>query len=128
MQKGRKIVHWTPRIICIVAILFLSLFALDSFSPDLTIWQQLKAFLIHLIPSFVLTGILIVAWKREFLGGLIFALVGLGFSPYIFIFNYHLSGSVGQCLLAVFTINFPFVLVGILFILSHLKKGKQKLD
>jgi hypothetical protein len=31
-----------------------SLFALDAFVPDLTRAQQVGAFLIHLVPSFVL--------------------------------------------------------------------------
>jgi len=63
MKTSIKILHWTPRIICILAILFISMFAIDSFAPDLTIWQQLGGFLIHLIPSFILIAILIIAWK-----------------------------------------------------------------
>ena len=91
MKTNIKVLHWTPRIICILAIIFISLFALDSFSPDLTIWQQIGAFLIHLIPSFVLIALLIVAWKWEFIGGIIYTLIGLGFSPIIFLHNHRFS-------------------------------------
>jgi len=124
MKTSINILHWAPRIICILAILFISLFALDSFSPDLTIWQQLGSFLIHLIPSFLLLALLIVAWKWEFIGGIIFTLIGLGFSPLIFVHNYKMNQSVWISLFNVFVITLPFIISGILFILSHFKKKK----
>ncbi|MBT8327059.1 MAG: hypothetical protein KJP21_05005, partial [Bacteroidia bacterium] len=80
MKARLKIIHWTPRIICILAILFVSMFALDAFGHGKTIWQQLGDFLIHLIPSFALTILLIVAWKRELIGGILFTLIGIGLS------------------------------------------------
>ena len=122
MKKSIQVLHWAPRIICILAIMFISLFALDSFDPDLTIWQQIGAFLIHLIPSFVLLALLIVAWKWEFIGGIIYTLIGLGFSPLIFMHNYKMNQSVRMSIGIVMMITLPFVIVGILFILSHFKK------
>jgi len=124
MKKFSRIVYWAPRILCILAILFISMFALDSFSPEKTIWQQLGAFLIHLIPSFILLALLIIAWKWEFIGGLIFSLIGLGFSPVIFIHNYNMNHSVWMSLSIILMITIPFVIVGILFILSYRMKGK----
>ena len=125
MKTSIKVIHWTPRIICILAILFISLFALDSFSPDLTIWQQIGALLIHLIPSFVLLILLIVAWKWEFIGGIIFTLIGLGFSPFIFMHNYKMNQSVWMSLTTILIITTPFVIVGILFTVSHSMKKKN---
>lgn len=84
MKKSINLFHWVPRILCILAILFISMFALDSFTPGLTIWQQLGAFFIHLIPSYILIALLIIAWKWEYFGGIIFIVIGLGFSPVIF--------------------------------------------
>jgi hypothetical protein len=69
MENSIKIYYWLPRVLCILAILFISLFALDSFSPELTFWQQIAAFLMHLIPSFILTALLLIAWKWEYIGG-----------------------------------------------------------
>ena len=126
MKTTLKILYWTPRVLCILAILFVSLFALDAFNPKLSVWQQLKDFLIHLIPSFILLAILIVAWKREIIGGIIFTLIGLGLSPFLFKHNYAMNNSVGASLITVLFIAFPFVLVGILFILNHLKHINQK--
>lgn len=126
MDTSIKILHWTPRIICILAILFISLFALDSFESDRTVWQQIGDFLMHLIPSYGLIIFLIVAWKWEFIGGIIFILIGLGFSPFIFMHNYKMNHSVDFSLQTVFIITMPFVIVGILFIVSHFKKRDQK--
>ncbi len=124
MGTRLKVLHWTPRVICILAILFISLFALDSFSPDLTIWQQIGAFLIHLIPSFVLLALLIVAWKWEYIGGIIFIIIGLGLSPFIYNHNYNMNHSVGMSLGIILMITFPFVVVGVLFIISYFIKKR----
>ncbi len=120
-----RIYHWLPRVICILAILFISLFALDAFQPDLTIWQQIGDFLIHLIPSFILTALLLVAWKWEYVGGIIFTIIGLGLSPLVFNHNYNMNHSIWMSLGIILTITIPFVLVGVLFILSHFHKLKR---
>lgn len=124
MKTSIRFVHWSPRIICILAILFISLFAADSFDPELTIRQQLGAFFIHLIPSIVLLSFLIVAWKWELIGSIIFTVIGLGLSPFIFMHNYNMNHSVGVSLIIILMITFPFVVVGILFIISHYMKKR----
>jgi hypothetical protein len=126
MKVSLKLIHWLPRIICILAILFVSVFALDAFNPEKTISQQIGGFLIHLIPSFVLTIILIIAWKREFIGGILFTLIGLGFSPFIFIHNYKMNHSIWMSVLIVLTITIPFVIAGILFIMNYKMKKKNQ--
>ena len=126
MKTSVKVLHWLPRILCILAILFISIFAADAFAPGLTIWQQLGAFLMHLIPSFVLIALLIVAWKWEFIGGIIFTVIGLGLSPFVFMLNYKRNHfSIWMSLGVIAMITIPFVVVGILFILSHNKKKKN---
>lgn len=125
MKTGIKIIHWIPRIICILAILFISLFALDAFEPNLTIWQQIGAFLIHLIPSIVLIALLIVAWKWELIGGIVFTIIGIAMSPLIFVHNYRMNNSIRMSISTIMMITIPFVLVGILFIISHSYKRKQ---
>lgn len=111
-----------------LAIAFISIFALDAFDPKLTLWQQLAAFAIHLIPSFILLLILIIAWKRELLGGIIFLVIALMFTPLIFIHNFRMNHSIWISLAIIATINLPFVLVGILFILNHKRKKKKNPD
>jgi len=100
------------------------MFALDSFAPELTFWQQIGGFLMHLIPSFVLLSILIISWKRELIGGIIFMIIGIGLSPFIFNHNYNMNHSVTMSLGILLMITFPFVVVGILFIINHFIKKR----
>ncbi len=125
MTVGPRFIYWLPRILCIIAILFISVFALDAFQPELTVWQQIQAFSMHLIPSFVLLLILIIAWKWELAGGIVFLIIGIGLSPLVFMHNYRMNGSIGMSLMIIATITFPFILVGVLFILGHLNKRKK---
>ncbi len=125
MKTSLKIIHWTPRILCILAILFLGIFALDSFDPRYTFWQQMQAFFIHLIPNYILIIFLIVAWKWELVGGLILISIALGFTPFIYFHNYAMNHSVWMSLFVILMINFPFILTGGLFILSHFLKKKN---
>jgi hypothetical protein len=129
MNNVSKILYWAPRILCILAILFISLFAGDAFSPELSFWQQVNALFMHLIPSFVLILFLVIAWKRELIGGILFVAVGIIASPFVFYLNYHYNHfPFWQCILILLMITFPFILVGLLFILSHRRARKQLLQ
>ena len=124
MKNNIKIWYWTPRMLCIIAILFISLFALDAFSPGLSFWKQIGGFLIHLIPSFILIALLILAWKKEFIGGIVFMIIGLGLSPVVFSHNYRMNHSIFMSLGIILTITIPFAIVGVLFIISHFKRKR----
>lgn len=127
MTRNSRIIYWLPRALCIVAILFVSMFALDSFQPGRSIWEQLQAFAMHLIPSFILTIFLVIAWKWELIGGVLFLLIGLGLSPVIYMHNFRMNGSVWMSLSVLGMITLPFIIVGILFILGGKKKqGREK--
>jgi hypothetical protein len=68
----KKVLFWTPRFMGILFVLFLSLFSLDVFDMELGFWETLLAWLIHSIPSVVLLVALVLAWKWEWIGALIF--------------------------------------------------------
>jgi hypothetical protein len=125
MTTLTKITHWTPRILCILAILLVSMFALDAFEPGETIWHQLLAFLIHLIPSFVLLASLVVAWKWEKAGGIIFILLGIAFGIFIFRGNLRRMGDLWKSITIVMALAFPFFLSGILFLVSYYLRKKE---
>ena len=128
MNTSLKLFQWLPRIICILAILFVSIFAADAFEPGKTIGQQLAQFFIHLIPSFVLLAFLLVAWKKELIGGIIFAAIGIVMTPVIFSHNYNVNHfSVAQSIGVVLMITFPFFVTGILFIVSYFMKKRHLL-
>lgn len=111
-----KILFWTPRVLTIIFILFISLFALDSFEGDHSLLAKLAAFLIHLIPSFVLVLLLIIAWKREWIGAIGFLLLGLA---YIGMFWHRFPASTYAI------ISGPLFLVSLLFWLNW-KAKKEK--
>ena len=117
MKTTDKILYWTPRVICILAIAFISLFAADSFGPGRTIWQQLGAFFMHMIPSFVLLAILLVAWKWELIGGILFIIAAIAGSIYFDGFGSNPG---------VLPVMAPFFLTGILFILHYLLYLRKK--
>jgi len=125
MKISTRVLHWLPRIICIMGILFISMFSIDALNSELTIWQQIWSLSMHLIPSFVLILLLLLSWKRELIGGIIFMIIGLGFSPIIFIHNFKMNQSIWMSLGVISVITIPFAIVGVLFILSHYRKKKS---
>jgi hypothetical protein len=123
-MKSVLFLHWAPRILTILAILFVSMFSLDAFHAGMSLKDQLLAWLMHMIPSFVLIIVLIIAWKWENIGGTIFIATGLAFSPYIFWGNYLHNHSIWMSFLIILTVTFPFILVGVLFVLSYHTRRK----
>lgn len=77
MQPYNKYIYWTPRILSILFIAFLSLFSLDVFGEGMSFLEVVIGLLMHNIPSFVLAGVLWIAWKREWVGGVMFIAAGL---------------------------------------------------
>jgi hypothetical protein len=125
MKTSTKILHWTPRVLCVLAILFISLFAADAFEPGIPITQQLLHFFMHLIPSFILFALLFFAWNRELWGGIIFTALGVVFTPIIFMHNLKMNHSIAMSLSVILMITIPFVVVGLLFIANHQSKKKK---
>jgi len=125
MGTKEKVLYWLPRLLCIGAILFVSMFSLDEFQPGVPLLQQIGGFLIHSIPSVVLLAALILAWRWELVGGTIIALIGLGLSPFVYLLNYNRTHSVAISLSIILIINLPFVIVGVLFIMNHYMNKKR---
>jgi ABC-type multidrug transport system fused ATPase/permease subunit len=124
-MKKIQILHWLPRILCILSILFVSIFALDAFNPENTIGEQIGDFLMHMIPSFVLTIILVLAWKWEKLGGILFTIIGVGLSPFVFFHNYRMNESIWLSLSIILVVTIPFAVIGVLFLMSHRMKQRD---
>ncbi|MCW5979411.1 MAG: hypothetical protein KIT09_15145 [Bryobacteraceae bacterium] len=72
----RTALYWAPRILAIAFGLFVSLFALDSFSGQASIWVKLGRFAVHLIPVAIYAVILVLAWRWEWVGAALFAALG----------------------------------------------------
>jgi hypothetical protein len=109
-SKKRKFeLKWIPIILGILYIIFISLFAFDT---EIISW----GFLIHLIPSLILIGILILSIKKPLVGGIAFIVVGLIFT--IFFRAY-------REIYSFLAIIFPLIVIGVLFILTKEIKRKR---
>ena len=73
---SERVLFWTPRILSIAYIVFLSLFALDVFREGYSFWRTGLALVIHLIPALVLVVVLILAWRWEWIGAALYASAG----------------------------------------------------
>ena len=116
-MNWNKIIYWLPRIIVILFICFISLFALDVFG-EFSGFEILVALFMHLVPSFILIILLIISWKYELVGGILFLVLGV-----VFTFWFDLYENLVSFLL----IGLPVYVVGILFLFSFkLNKKKKK--
>jgi hypothetical protein len=112
-----KFLFWIPRIFTILAILFMFIFSLDAFSGDETFGKKMLGFLMHNIPVLLLIGVLIIAWKWEVIGGIIFIIASVAGCVFFRAF----AGNP-----AALAVMLPFFSVGILFILGNILNGKNK--
>jgi hypothetical protein len=113
-----KVLYWFPRIFTILAILFMGMFSLDVFGENATLGRKLLGFLIHNIPVLILIGVLIIAWKWELYGGLLFIVAFI-----VSCFWFHsFSGNPGSLI-----VTSPFLITGILFIVHHFLYGKKSI-
>jgi hypothetical protein len=111
-----KAVYWSPRILTIFFILFVSLFAFDSFNSEKTFTDNITSFLIHLVPSIVLILLLLGAWRHEWIGTIAFAALGI---TYIII-------SWGRFpFITYLTISGPLFLISVLFLIGWIKRNHR---
>jgi hypothetical protein len=76
MNTTRRLLFWTPRVLCILYAMFLSLFALDVFGQGYGFWGTILALVIHLVPTYIVLIALVIAWRWEWVSSLLF--LGLG--------------------------------------------------
>ena len=111
-----KSLYRVTRILAIIAILFMMLFSLDLFGGEPFPRQKL-GFLMLNIPTLLLIIALVIAWKNEIIGGMIYIFLFIAFSFYWG----SSSRNTGYEILV-----FPLLFIGILFILHHILSIKGK--
>jgi len=120
MNKTLKsTLFWTPRILGILFILFVSLFALDVFEEGLGFWGTLLALLIHLLPSIAMTIALVIGWRWEWVGALGF------FSFAVWYITFAVSRDGMEVIAYTLMVGIPLV-IGILFLVGWVKRGKVR--
>ncbi len=118
MNKSvERVLRWTPRVMCMIFALFVSIFALDVFGEGLGFWQTIQALLIHLIPTFFIVIVLLISWRWQLVGGVIFSALGI----------LYLVGSWGRFpWLTYVMISGPLLLIGVLFLINWAMKSKSR--
>lgn len=107
----KRILFFAPRVLCILFTLFLSVFALDVFSEDYSFREAILALLRHLVPTYLVVIVLVIAWRWERVGAILFAALALFF----------LIASGGSS----WIISGPLFLVGVLFLLNWISNRAQ---
>lgn len=118
-QSIRRALCWAPHILAIVFTLFISLFALDVFDNTQGFWGTLRALFLHMIPSFVLAAMVILAWKREWIG----AFLSAGLAALFLWWNFSYRHNVAT---AVIAIAGPLCLMAALYLLAWVKRHELR--
>ncbi|MDF1501032.1 MAG: hypothetical protein P1P76_11230 [Anaerolineales bacterium] len=108
-MKISDFLRWSPRALAVVIVLFTSVFALDVFDGSAGLPETILAFVLHVIPQFLIIIALLIAWRRPRAGGIAFlllAILSLGF------FSKPLVSWAHPLL------TLPMLLIGLLFLLE----------
>lgn len=97
---SRRIIYWLPRVTAVLFIAFISIFALDVLGEP----NWFFALLIHLLPSFALFLLTILAWRNARMGGWLFLLIA-----FVFLLVSRAEATI---------IYIPMALIGVLFFAS----------
>ena len=118
-SRVNRFVYWAPRVLSILFLLFLAMFSLDIFDAGYDFWGTVLGLFMHNIPVLILLIVLIISWKYEIVGGIVFILAGL---LYIAI----TINRVEWYIALAWSLNIagPAFLIGILFLLNWRQKRK----
>jgi hypothetical protein len=124
-MKTDNLIYWSPRILSILFLLFLAMFSLDVFDMDLGFWGTAVGLFMHNVPTFILLVVLILSWRREIVGGVVFILAGIIYIAMTL--KTILENPPPQWDRLTFSpiIAGPAFLIGILFIIGRHKKKKE---
>jgi len=113
-KKTSRFLLWTPRVLGILFILFIGMFALDVFQENHGFWSSVLLFLVHLIPSYILLAILLLCWRWPAAGLL-----------YIVLAGWYLLKFYGRFPVSVyFVVAGPAVVCGALFVLQFITRRR----
>lgn len=116
MMRKRRWLSWLARTLAISFALLISLIALDVFSMGLSPGDALLALLIHLIPTLIILLVLLVAWRWEGIGGLLFIVLGFAYVG--------ATWSVDRIWVYAL-ISGPLLLIGLLFVLAWFSRPQE---
>lgn len=71
-STSTQLLLWAPRLLGLAVCLFFGLFALDAFDGRQNLARSLADFAIHLLPVLLLVTIVLLSWRRPWIGGVVF--------------------------------------------------------
>ena len=116
-KTTKRLLFWTPRVVCILFAVFISLFALDVFSAGYSVPKTILALLMHLIPTGIIVIVLIISWRWEWVGAILFSALA---ALYVVWFWGRFP------LLTYFCISGPLVLLGFLFMFNWIYRAQLR--
>ena len=115
-QKADAI-RWAAYIFGFAFAIFISFFAMDVFTAHNDFLHTVSALFKHLIPTFLIIIILLLSWRREWIGGTAFSI--LGFLYIIIAWGRFAWGAYAM-------ISGPLFILGFLFFLGwHYRRHQQ---
>ena len=114
-SKANVFLYWSPRVLTILFILFISLFALDIFGNNYSFWETVLGLFMHLIPSFILGLFLIAAWKQEWIGA-------VGFFSFMLWYIFQMRNNFEFPITPYLIIALPSLVIGVLWWMNWAKK------
>ena len=99
-----RILYWSPRLLGILFAAFVSVFALDVFGEGYSFGDTIIALFMHLVPTAIIAVCLVIAWRWEWIGAILFVSLALLF----------LIMSGGES----WIITLPLLVIGALFLLD----------
>ncbi|MGE5550357.1 MAG: hypothetical protein ACM3ZC_07480 [Bacteroidota bacterium] len=104
----KRALFWSPRVLCLLFAAFLSLFAFDVFE-GVGIGEAILALLIHLVPVYIVVIVLVAAWRREWIGAILYNALAV----------FYLVWAWGRFdWRAYLVISGPLALIGVLFLFN----------
>ena len=111
---SKHMLFWAPRVLCFLLAAFLSLFAFDVFDEHLGFWKPTLALAIYLLPTWLVLAVLAIAWRREWVGAILFNLLAL----------LYVVMAWGRFPWSTYVlISSPLCIVGILFLVNWLRRA-----
>ena len=115
--QTQKTTLYLARILSVLYAVFISIFSFDVFEEKYSFWKMILALFMHLIPTCLLLIIFWISFKKEWIAGLLYLIIGIS---YIFLAWGKFYWSV------YFMIAGPLITIGILFFISNFLKNKSK--
>jgi len=76
-KQNSTVILWIARALSVCFAAFISIFALDVFEGNKGFWETALELLIHLIPTYLVILILVLAWKKPLIGSVVYSILGL---------------------------------------------------